>query len=81
MARVVELFARRPQVQERMTVQIARWLHLHLRARGVGVVLEAEHICMALRGIEAAGATTTTSAFLGELEESGPLRARFGSNG
>jgi GTP cyclohydrolase I len=80
LARVVELFARDLQVQERMTVQIARWLHTHLHARGVGVVLEAEHLCMSLRGVRAAGATTTTTSFLGELEGSPALQARFGMN-
>ena len=46
LARVVELFARRPQVQERLTMQVADWLQTHLRPRGVGVVIEAEHLCM-----------------------------------
>jgi GTP cyclohydrolase I len=77
LARVVELFARDLQVQERMTVQIAHWLNTHLRARGVGVVLEAEHLCMSVRGIKTAGATTLTSTFLGELEHSESLRSRF----
>ena len=81
LARVVELFSRDLQVQERMTVQIARWLQLHLRARGVGVVLEAEHLCMSMRGIKAAGASTTTTSFLGELADSSAARARFGLNG
>ena len=81
LARVVDLFARDLQVQERLTVQIARWLHTHLEPNGVGVVLEAEHMCMSLRGIKAVGATTITSSFLGELAESAPLRARFGING
>ena len=80
LARVVDLFARDLQVQERLTVQIARWLQTHLEPNGVGVVLEAEHLCMSLRGIKAVGATTITSSFLGELAESAPLRARFGIN-
>ena len=58
LARVVELFARRPQVQERLTQQVADWLDEHLAPRGVGVVVEAEHRCMTLRGVRAAGATT-----------------------
>ena len=56
LARVVELFARRPQVQERLTKQVADWLQTHLRPRGVGVVIEAEHLCMTLRGVRAGGA-------------------------
>lgn len=81
LARVVELFARDLQVQERMTMQIARWLQTHLRARGVGVVVEAEHLCMSVRGIKASGALTTTTSFLGELELSSAMQARFGLNG
>ena len=55
LARVVELFARRPQVQERLTQQVADWLQTNLDPRGVGVVVEAEHLCMTLRGVRAAG--------------------------
>ena len=55
LARVVEMFARRPQVQERMTKQIASWLDTELGPRGVGVVIEAEHTCMTLRGVQARG--------------------------
>ena len=62
LARVVELFARRPQVQERLTMQIADWLQAHLQPRGVGVVIEAEHLCMTLRGVRAAGTSTITSS-------------------
>jgi GTP cyclohydrolase I len=62
LARVVELFGRRPQVQERMTRQIATWPDQHLRPRGVGVVLRAEHACMTLRGVQAKGASTGTFA-------------------
>src|SRR5436305_586955 len=65
LARVVELFARRPQVQERMTTQIAGWLDTHLKPRGVGVVLHAEHSCMTLRGVLARRSTTVTRALLG----------------
>jgi GTP cyclohydrolase I len=77
LARVVDLFAKDLQVQERMTVQIARWLNTQLRARGVGVVLEAEHLCMSVRGVKISGARTITSSFLGELD-SADYRARFG---
>jgi GTP cyclohydrolase IA len=65
LARVVELFARRPQVQERMTKQIAEWLDAHLAPRGVGVVIQAEHTCMTLRGVQARGSTTVTSSLTG----------------
>jgi GTP cyclohydrolase IA len=77
LARVVELFARRPQVQERLTVQVADWLAGRLRPRGVGVVVEAEHMCMSLRGVHAPGTTTTTSALLGSLREDPRSRAEF----
>ncbi|MDQ1704300.1 MAG: cyclohydrolase [Frankiaceae bacterium] len=77
LARVVELFARRPQVQERMTKQTANWLEDHLRPRGVGVVIRAEHTCMTLRGVRAQGATTVTSALLGSLREDPLSRAEF----
>jgi GTP cyclohydrolase I len=76
-ARVVELFARRPQVQERLTTQIADWLQTHLRPRGVGVVIEAEHLCMAVRGVRAGGTSTITSALLGALREDPRSRAEF----
>jgi GTP cyclohydrolase I len=77
LARVVELFARRPQVQERMTIQIARWLNDNLAAKGVGVVLQAEHTCMTIRGVGARGATTVTSTLLGHLREDARSRAEF----
>jgi GTP cyclohydrolase I len=77
LARVVELFARRPQVQERMTTQIARWLDERLAPRGVGVVVEAEHTCMTLRGVGARGATTVTSALRGVLRDDPRSRAEF----
>jgi GTP cyclohydrolase I len=77
LARVVELFARRPQVQERLTKQVADWLQIHLRPRGVGVVIEAEHLCMTLRGVRAGGTSTITSALLGTLREDPRSRAEF----
>src|SRR5262249_21612611 len=67
LARVVELFARGLQVQERLTVQITDWLDSNVRPRGVGVVLEAEHLCMALRGVRSLGTRTVTSAVRGLL--------------
>lgn len=77
LARVVELFARRPQVQERMTKQIAGWLDTHLRPRGVGVVVNAEHSCMTLRGVQARGSSTVTSTLLGTLRTDARSRAEF----
>src|SRR3954466_10306564 len=77
LARVVELFARRPQVQERLTVQVASWLQSQLSPRGVGVVVEAEHMCMTLRGVQAPGTTTITSALQGVLREDPRSRAEF----
>jgi GTP cyclohydrolase IA len=77
LARVVELFAHRAQVQERLTKQVADWLDLHLRPRGVGVVIEAEHMCMTLRGVQAVGARTVTSTLLGTLRDDARSRAEF----
>ena len=76
-ARVVELFARRPQVQERLTQQVATWLDDQLGPKGVGVVVEAEHSCMSLRGVRAAGAVTRTSALTGTLRSNPATRAEF----
>ncbi len=77
LARVVELFAHGTQVQERLTKQIADWLCTHLRPKGVGVVIEAEHLCMTLRGVQAVGATTVTSTLLGTLRDDDRSRAEF----
>jgi GTP cyclohydrolase IA len=77
LARVVELFARRPQVQERLTKQIADWLQTHLRPRGVGVVIEAEHLCMSARGVRTGGTCTITSTLLGTLREDPRSRTEF----
>jgi GTP cyclohydrolase IA len=77
LARVVELFARRPQVQERMTKQIADWLDTQLGPRGVGVVIEAEHTCMTLRGVQARGSATVTSSLTGLLRTDERTRAEF----
>jgi GTP cyclohydrolase I len=76
-ARVVEMFARRPQVQERLTKQIADWLQAELQPLGVGVVIEAEHLCMSLRGVRAGGSTTVTSAVQGVLRDDARTRAEF----
>ena len=77
LARVVEMFARRPQVQERMTKQVATWLDTHLGPRGVGVVIRAEHSCMTLRGVRARGALTVTSSVLGQLRSDERSRSEF----
>lgn len=69
LARLVEVFARRPQVQERLTTQIADSLMKILEARGAIVVVEAEHMCMSVRGIRKPGAKTTTSAVRGQLRD------------
>jgi GTP cyclohydrolase IA len=77
LARVVEHFAAGLQVQERLTQQVADWLHAHLGARGVGVVLEAEHLCMSLRGVRARGSRTVTSALRGDLRTDARTRGEF----
>jgi GTP cyclohydrolase I len=77
LARIVEHFSRRPQVQERLTKQVADWLDQHVQPKGVGVVIEAEHTCMTLRGVLAAGATTVTSTLLGTLREDARSRQEF----
>jgi GTP cyclohydrolase I len=77
LARVVEYFARAPQVQERLTTDIARWLEEELAPKGVGVVLEAEHMCMSLRGVQAPGASTVTSALRGAVRDDQRTRLEF----
>lgn len=77
LARVVELHARDLQVQERLTKQVADWLQIRLSPRGVGVVIEAEHLCMSLRGVRAIGSRTVTSALLGCLRDDDRTRAEF----
>ncbi len=77
LARVVEHFACRPQVQERLTKQIADWLQAQLDPKGVGVVIEAEHTCMTLRGVQATGSTTVTSALQGVLRHDPRSRSEF----
>jgi len=77
LARVVEYFARSLQVQERLTTQVAGWIERELEPRGVGVVLEAEHMCMSLRGIQKQGATTVTSALHGLVRDDPRTRQEF----
>ena len=69
LGRLVEVYARRPQVQERLTTQIAEALEAHLAPRGVIVVIEAEHLCMTMRGVRKAGARTITSAVRGQMRD------------
>lgn len=75
--RVVEMFARRLQVQERMTQQIAEFLFNTLDAQGVGVVVEGQHMCAAMRGVKKANARMTTSAMLGSFKYNPQTRAEF----
>ena len=77
LARVVELFARNLQLQERPTTRIAGWLQRELRPKGVGVVLEAEHLCMALRGVQKPGTRTVTSAIHGLVRDDPRTREEF----
>jgi GTP cyclohydrolase I len=77
LARVVDHFSRRLQVQERLTTQVADWLVSALRPSGAGVVLEAEHACMTLRGTRANGSRTVTSALAGLVRDDERTRAEF----
>lgn len=77
LARVVEFYSRRTQTQERLTKQVADHLQRHLEPRGVGVVIEAEHTCMSLRGVRAVGSRTVTSALFGTLRTDPSSRAEF----
>jgi GTP cyclohydrolase I len=77
LARVVDMYSRELQVQERMTAQVANWLEDTLQPRGVGVVLEAEHLCMTVRGVRAPGSRTTTSAVRGMLRHDPRTRTEF----
>jgi GTP cyclohydrolase IA len=77
LARVVELFARGLQLQERLTTQIAECLQRELEPKGVGVVLEAEHACMSLRGVQKPGSTTVTSALHGLVRDDPRTREEF----
>jgi len=77
LARLVEVFSRRLQVQERMTSQIAQSLHEALRPKGVGVVVEAVHLCMLMRGVEKQNSKAVTSAMLGGFRDRPATRAEF----
>ena len=77
LARVVECIARRPQVQERMTTDIADTIFTALKATGVGVVIQAEHMCMIMRGIKKPGSNVVTSALRGAFKTQASSRAEF----
>jgi len=77
LGRVVELFARDLQIQARLTTQIAGWLQRELEPKGVGVVLEAEHLCMSLRGVQKFGSKTVTSALHGLVRDDARTRQEF----
>jgi GTP cyclohydrolase I len=77
LARVLEYFSRDLQVQERLTADVAAWLDDRLAPRGVGVVLEARHLCMSLRGVRVAGARTVTTTLLGDLRHDRMARQEF----
>lgn len=74
LARTVEVFAKRPQLQERMTHQIADAVMEHLNAKGVMVIIEAEHLCMTMRGVKKPGSKTVTTAYLGAFKEEETLK-------
>ena len=76
-ARVVEVFSRRLQVQERLTTQVAITIEEVLQPKGVGVVVEATHLCMKMRGVEQQNASTVTSSMLGEFESDPKTRSEF----
>jgi GTP cyclohydrolase I len=77
LARTVDSFARGLQTQERLTSQVGAWLATHLRPKGLGVVIEAEHLCMTVRGVQASGARTVTSSLHGLVRDDARTRAEF----
>ena len=77
LGRVVEFFSRDLQIQERLTTQVADWLERELEPKGVGVVLEAEHMCMSLRGVQKLGTQTVTSALRGLVRDDPRTRQEF----
>jgi GTP cyclohydrolase IA len=77
LGRVVEFFSRDLQIQERLTTQVADWLQRELEPKGAGVVLEAEHLCMSLRGVQKLGAKTVTSALRGLVRDDPRTRQEF----
>ena len=77
LSRLLDAYARRLQVQERITSQVADALEVHLKPKGVGVIVKARHLCMESRGVRQQGHHTVTSALRGVLREHGPVRAEF----
>ncbi|MCK5805121.1 MAG: GTP cyclohydrolase I FolE [Lentisphaeria bacterium] len=77
LARVVDCFARRLQIQERLTQQIARFVKDHIEAEGVGIIMEARHLCMMMRGVEKQNSCMVTSAMLGSFHNSEATRNEF----
>jgi GTP cyclohydrolase I len=77
LARVVEAFARRPQVQEQLTTQVAEAIMETLHPDGVAVVIEAEHLCMTMRGVQKPGSRMVTSAMRGQFRKSDVTRSEF----
>ncbi|MDD5598174.1 MAG: GTP cyclohydrolase I FolE [Victivallaceae bacterium] len=77
LARIVDMFSRRLQIQERLTRQIAETIHKTLDAEGVGVVMEAQHLCMVMRGVEKQHSVMTTSRMLGSFRPEGATRNEF----
>jgi len=75
LARIVDCFAKRPQLQERLTAQVADFLYEELGAQGVAVIIEAQHLCMTMRGARAAGSETQTSALRGSMRRDAKTRA------
>ena len=75
--RTVDWFARRPQIQERMTQQIAGFLKEHIKPKGLGVILKAQHLCVAMRGIEKPGVIHTTASYRGDFLVSSQVREEF----
>jgi len=75
LARIVSCFAKRPQLQERLTAQVADFLFENLQPQGVAVVIEAEHLCMTMRGARASGSQTRTSALRGSMRSDARTRA------
>ena len=76
-ARIVDMFARRLQIQEQLTQQIAEAIMNSAGARGVGVIIEARHLCMAMRGVEKQNSVMKTSVLLGSFRDNAPTRAEF----
>ncbi len=76
-ARIVDLYARRLQIQERLTAQIAREIMEATQAEGVGVVIECRHLCSMMRGVEKQNSVMTTSSVLGSFRDDGPARSEF----